>query len=204
MLLQRRLKTSQRRNDLRMYRQFEIFPEVFPEDLPGLPPTRQVEFQINLVPGAASVAWAPYRLTSSEMKKLWEQLQELSDKGFIRPSSSPWGALVLFIKKRDGSLRMCIDYRELKKLTVITSFEYWKRIFQKWHSELGLAGYYLKFIEGFSKISMSITKLTQKGVKFDWGDKQEAIFQLLKQKLYSAPILALPEESEDFIAYCDA
>ncbi|GJV50901.1 hypothetical protein Tco_1446642 [Tanacetum coccineum] len=71
------------------------FPEVFPEDLPGLPPTRQVEFQIDLVPGAAPVARAPYRLAPSEMKELSEQLKELSDKGFIRPSSSPWGAPVL-------------------------------------------------------------------------------------------------------------
>ncbi|GJV35409.1 putative reverse transcriptase domain-containing protein [Tanacetum coccineum] len=94
------------------------FPEVFPEDLPGLPPTRQVEFQIDLVPGAAPVARAPYRLAPSEMKELSEQLKELSDKGFIRPSSSPWGAPVLFVKKKDGSFRMCIDYQELNKLTV--------------------------------------------------------------------------------------
>ncbi|GJR92213.1 putative reverse transcriptase domain-containing protein [Tanacetum coccineum] len=94
------------------------FPEVFPKDLPGLPPTRQVEFQIDLMPGAAPVARAPYRLAPSEMKELSEQLQELSDKGFIRPSSSPWGALVLFVKKKDGSFRMCIDYQELNKLTV--------------------------------------------------------------------------------------
>ncbi|GJY42729.1 putative reverse transcriptase domain-containing protein [Tanacetum coccineum] len=94
------------------------FPEVFPEDFPGLPPTRQVEFQIDLVPGAAPVARAPYRLAPSEMKELSEQLKELSDKGFIRPSSSPWGAPVLFVKKKDGSFRMCIDYRELNKLTV--------------------------------------------------------------------------------------
>ncbi|GJX10468.1 putative reverse transcriptase domain-containing protein [Tanacetum coccineum] len=94
------------------------FPEVFPEDLPGLPPTRQVEFQIDLMPGAAPVARAPYRLAPSEMKELSEQLQELSDKGFIRPSSSPWGAPVLFVKKKDGSFQMCIDYRELNKLTV--------------------------------------------------------------------------------------
>ncbi|GJR96159.1 putative reverse transcriptase domain-containing protein [Tanacetum coccineum] len=84
----------------------------------GLPPTRQVEFQIDLMPGAAPVARAPYRLAPSEMKELSEQLQELSDKGFIRPSSSPWGAPVLFVKKKDGSFRMCIDYRELNKLTV--------------------------------------------------------------------------------------
>ncbi|GKA10680.1 putative reverse transcriptase domain-containing protein, partial [Tanacetum coccineum] len=108
------------------------FPEVFPEDLPGLPPTRQVEFQIDLVPGAAPVARAPYRLAPSEMKELSKQLKELSDKGFIRPSqlkelsdkgfirpsSSPWGAPVWFVKKKDGSFRMCIDYRELNKLTV--------------------------------------------------------------------------------------
>ncbi|GJY61688.1 hypothetical protein Tco_0462345 [Tanacetum coccineum] len=75
------------------------FPEVFPEDLPGIPPTRQVEFQIDLIPGAASVARAPYRLAPSEMKELSDQLKELSDKGFIRPSSSPWGAPVLFVKK---------------------------------------------------------------------------------------------------------
>ncbi|GJW31312.1 putative reverse transcriptase domain-containing protein [Tanacetum coccineum] len=94
------------------------FPKVFPEDLPGIPPTRQVEFRIDLVPGAAPVARAPYRLAPSEMKELAEQLQELTDKGFIRPSSSPRGAPVLFVKKKDGSFRMCIDYRELNKLTV--------------------------------------------------------------------------------------
>ncbi|GKD64685.1 putative reverse transcriptase domain-containing protein [Tanacetum coccineum] len=91
---------------------------VFPEDLSGLPPTRQVEFQIDLMPGAALVARAPYRLAPFEMKELSEQLQELSDKGFIRPSSSPWGAPVLFVKKTDGSFRMCIYYQELNKLTV--------------------------------------------------------------------------------------
>nr|GEW53153.1 hypothetical protein [Tanacetum cinerariifolium] len=85
-LIQRRLKTSQRRIDLRTYQSFEILPEVFPEDLPGLPLTRQMELQINLVPGAAIVARAPYRLAPSEMEKLSEQLHEISDKGFIRPS----------------------------------------------------------------------------------------------------------------------
>ncbi|GKF80772.1 putative reverse transcriptase domain-containing protein, partial [Tanacetum coccineum] len=79
---------------------------------------RQVEFQIDLVPGAAPVARAPYRLVPSKIKELFEQLKELSDKGFIRPSSSPWGAPVLFVKKKDGSFQMCIDYRELNKLTV--------------------------------------------------------------------------------------
>ncbi|GKD01636.1 putative reverse transcriptase domain-containing protein, partial [Tanacetum coccineum] len=91
---------------------------VFPEDFPGLPPTRQVEFQIALVPGAAHVARTPYRLAPSELQELSTQLQELSDKGFIRLSSSPWGALFLFVKKKDGSFRMYIDYRELNKLTM--------------------------------------------------------------------------------------
>ncbi|GJU79126.1 putative reverse transcriptase domain-containing protein [Tanacetum coccineum] len=232
------------------------FPEVFPEDLPGLPPTRQVEFQIDLIPSAAPVARAPYRLAPSEMKELSEQLKELSDKGFIRPSSSPWGAPVLFVKKKDGSFRMCIDYRELNKLTVknryplpriddlfdqlqgssflledrpkIPKVQFLGHVIDSqgihvdpakiesikdWASPkspteisqfLGLAGYYRRFIEGFSKIAKPMTKLTQKKVKFEWGDKQEAAFQLLKQKLCSAPILALPEGSEDFIAYCDA
>ncbi|GKA68450.1 hypothetical protein Tco_0768367 [Tanacetum coccineum] len=86
------------------------FPEVFPEDLPGLPPTRKVKFQIDLVPSFAPVVRAPYRLAPSKPQELSTQLQELSDKGFIRPSSSPWGALVLFVKKKYGSFQMCIDY----------------------------------------------------------------------------------------------
>ncbi|GJW48755.1 putative reverse transcriptase domain-containing protein [Tanacetum coccineum] len=94
------------------------FLEVFPEDLPGLPSVRQIEFQINLIPGASPVAYAPYRLAPSEMQELSNQLQELVDRGFIRPSTSPWGAPILFVKKKDGSFRMCIDYRELNKLTI--------------------------------------------------------------------------------------
>ncbi|KAD4180372.1 hypothetical protein E3N88_28963 [Mikania micrantha] len=94
------------------------YPDVFPEDLPGLPPIRQVEFRIDLVPGANPVAKSPYRLAPAEMQELSSQLQELLDKGFIRPSFSPWVAPVLFVKKKDGSFRMCIDYRELNKLTI--------------------------------------------------------------------------------------
>nr|GEY35386.1 putative reverse transcriptase domain-containing protein [Tanacetum cinerariifolium] len=94
------------------------FPKVFLEDFLSISPTRKVEFKFDLILGDAPVARAPYRLASSEMKELSNQLQELSDKGFIRLSSSPWGAPVLFVKKKDGSFRMCIDYQELNKLTV--------------------------------------------------------------------------------------
>ncbi|GKC99777.1 putative reverse transcriptase domain-containing protein, partial [Tanacetum coccineum] len=92
--------------------------EVFPEDLPGLPPSRQVEFEIDLVPGAAPAARSLYHLAPLEMQELSIQLQEHFGKGFIRPSSSPWGALVFFVKKKYESFQMCIDYRELNKLTV--------------------------------------------------------------------------------------
>ena len=94
------------------------FPDVFPEDLPGLPPKCQVEFRIDLVPGATPVAKSPYRLAPAEMQELSGQLNELLSKGFIRPSFSPWGAPVLFIKKKDGSFHMCINYRELNKLPI--------------------------------------------------------------------------------------
>ncbi|GKC45926.1 putative reverse transcriptase domain-containing protein, partial [Tanacetum coccineum] len=241
-----------------------------------------------------TLARVPYRLAPSEMKELLEQLQELSDKGFIRPSSSPWGAPVLFVKKKDKSFRMCIEYQELNKLTVknrypllridnlfdqlqgssiyskidlrsgyhqlqvregdipkttfrtqyghyefqlmpfgltnapaipkvqflwhvidsqgihvdptkIKSIKYWTS--PKTPTEirqfLGLAGYYQRFIEGFSKIAKPMSKLTQIKVAFEWGDKHEAAFQTLKNKLCSAPILALPQGVENFIVYCD-
>ncbi|GJW59125.1 putative nucleotidyltransferase, ribonuclease H [Tanacetum coccineum] len=303
------------------------FLEVFPEDLPGLPPVRQVEFQIDLIPGAAPIARAPYRLAPSEMQELSNQLQELADRGFIRPSTSPWGAPVLFVKKKDGSFRMCIDYRELNKLTVKNCYplprdedipktafrtryghyefqvmpfgltnapavfmdlmnrvckpyldkfvivfiddiliysrnkekhanhlriilellkkeklyanfskcDLWIHIVQflghlidihglhidpakieavkNWTSPttpieirqfLGLADYYRRFIKDFLKIEKSLTELTQKNKKYIRGEDQETAFQLLKQKLCEASILALPEGYDDFVVYCDA
>ncbi|GJZ82193.1 reverse transcriptase domain-containing protein [Tanacetum coccineum] len=332
------------------------FPEVFFEDLPGLPPVRQVEFQIDLIYGATHVAHAPYRLAHSEMQELSNQLQELSDRGFIRPSTSPWGAPVLFVKKKDESFRMCMDYRELNKLTVKNHYplpridnlfdqlqglsvyskfdqrsgyhqlrvrdedipkttfrtryghyefqvmpfgltnvpvvfmdlmnrvckpyldkfvivfiddiliysrneeeyanhlriilellkkeklnakfskcDFWIGIVQflrhlidsqglhvdpakieavkNWASPttptkvcqfLGLIGYYRRFIKGFLKIAKPLTKLTQKNKKYILEKDQETAFQLLKQKLCEAPILALPEGNDNFVVYCDA
>nr|GEY12610.1 reverse transcriptase domain-containing protein [Tanacetum cinerariifolium] len=154
-------------------REILIF-QVFPEDLSGLPPTRQVVFQIDLIPGAAPVVWAPYRLAPSEMKESSEKLKELSDKGFIRPNSSPWGAPVLFVKKNDGSFWMCIDYRELNKLTN-----------KKEHEE------HLR----------TILKLIKKEELYAKFSKCEF---WIPKKLCSTPILALPEGSKDFVGYCDA
>ena len=332
------------------------FLEVFPEDLPRLRPDREIEFCIELIPGTAPISKTPYRMAPAELKELKTQLQELLDKGFIRPSHSPWGAPVLFVKKADGSLRLCIDYRGLNQVTIknryplpriddlfdqlagaqifskidlrsgyhqlkvrgedipktafrtryghyeflVMSFgltnapaafmdlmnrvfeafldkfvivfiddiliysktqedheqhlrmvlaklrekqlyakfskcEFWldKVIFlghviskegvmvdpakiqavKDWNrpktvteirSFLGLAGYYRKFVEGFSKLAMPLTQLTRKGTKFEWTDKCESSFQELKKRLTIAPILAIPQGTEGFAIYCDA
>ncbi|GJZ87448.1 putative reverse transcriptase domain-containing protein [Tanacetum coccineum] len=125
-------------------------------DLLGISPERHVEFRIDLITGATPIAKTSYRLAPSEMKELMSQLQELLDKGFIRPSSSPWGAPILFVKKKDGSMRMCIDYRELNKVTVKNVYPLLRidDLFdqlqgEKWFSKIGLRSSYhqLKFRE---------------------------------------------------------
>nr|CAD1830168.1 unnamed protein product [Ananas comosus var. bracteatus] len=94
------------------------FGDVFPAELPGIPPDREIEFVVDLVPGTTPISKAPYRMAPAELKELRAQLPDLLDKGFVRPSVSPWGAPVLFVKKKDGSLRLCVDYRELNKVTI--------------------------------------------------------------------------------------
>jgi len=94
------------------------YVDVFPEELPGMPPERDVEFSIDLVPGTAPIAKRPYRMAVPELEELKKQLGELRKKGYIRPSASPWGAPVLFVKKKDGSMRLCIDYRGLNDVTI--------------------------------------------------------------------------------------
>ncbi|GJZ12726.1 putative reverse transcriptase domain-containing protein, partial [Tanacetum coccineum] len=248
------------------------FPDVFPEDLSGLPLTRQVEFQIDLILGAAPVARAPYRLALFEMKELSGQLKEVSDKGFIRPSSLPWGAPVLFVKKKDRSFRMCIDYRELNKLTVKNRYPLPRiddlfdqlqgsSVYSKIDLRLGyhqlrvreedipktafrtryghyefqvmpfgltnapavfmdlmnrvckpyLDKFVIVFIDDILLYSKNkqeheehlklILELLKKEELYAKFSKCE--FWIPKQKLCSAPIMALPEGSEDFIVYCD-
>ncbi|XP_031745635.1 uncharacterized protein LOC116406054 [Cucumis sativus] len=177
------------------------YPDVFPKDLPGLPPHREV------------------------------QLQELLDKGFIRPSVSPWGAPVLFVKKKDGSMRLCIDYRELNKVTVKNRYPLPRiddlfdqlqgaTVFSKIDLRSGyhqlrirdrdipktafVRGYYRRFVEDFSRLATPLTQLTRKGTPFVWSPACEDSFQNLKQRLVTAPVLTVPDGSGSFVIYSDA
>ncbi|GJW83748.1 reverse transcriptase domain-containing protein [Tanacetum coccineum] len=173
------------------------FSEVFPENLPGRPLIRQVEFQIDLILGAAPIAQAPCGLDPSKMQELSDQLQELADRGYhqlrVRDEDIPKTAF----RTRQG---IYVDPTKIKAIKDWASPTTPTEIRQF----LGLAGYYRRFIEGFSKIAKSLTELTHKNKKYIWGENQESAFQLLKQKLCEAPILALPEGNDDFVIYCDA
>nr|GEU61507.1 putative reverse transcriptase domain, ribonuclease H-like domain, aspartic peptidase domain protein [Tanacetum cinerariifolium] len=176
---------------------------------------------------ATPVAKSPYRLAPSELEELSGQLKELQDKGFIRPSSSPWGAPILFVKKKDGSFRMCIDYRELNKLTVkhryplprlddlldqLQGSQFFSKIYLR-------SGYHqLRVHEAdipktafrtryghfeFTVMPFGLTNIRAKCKNFDWGEEQELAFQTLKDKLCNAHVLALFDGSEDFVLYYD-
>ena len=98
------------------------FPEMFPDEIPGVLPEREVELAIDLVPGTRPVSMAPYRMSASELSELKKQLEEFLEKKFVRPSVSPWGAFVLLVKKKDGSMRLCVDYRQLNKVTIKNNY----------------------------------------------------------------------------------
>ncbi|GJY40109.1 putative reverse transcriptase domain-containing protein [Tanacetum coccineum] len=202
------------------------FEDVFPDDLSGLPPQRQVEIRIDLILGATPVAKSPYRLAPLEMQELSEQLQELQDKGFIRPNEGG----------HKNHLRLMLDLLRKEKLYAkFSKCEFWLQevyflghvvnhdsihvdpskieAVKSWkapttpyevRSFLGLAGYYRRFIENFSKIAKPFTLLTQNNQKYEWGKKQEKAFQTLKENLCNAPILSLPDRVENFVVYCDA
>ncbi|GJS53366.1 putative reverse transcriptase domain-containing protein [Tanacetum coccineum] len=259
------------------------FADVFPDELPGLPPAREIEFGIELIPGAEPISKAPYRMAPVELKELKEQLQEMLENGFIRPSVSPWGAPVLFVKKKDGSMRLCIDLRakyfskidlrsgyhqlrvreqDISKTAFRTRYGHYeflllffsrilvyskseeeheqhlrivleilrqKKLYAKFskcelwlqqvafigniisadgiimdpskveaitkwprpttvtevRSFLGLAGYYRRFVEGFSRLALPLTQLMRKGEKFVWTDERQESFEELKRRLVS-------------------
>ncbi|GKA35013.1 putative reverse transcriptase domain-containing protein [Tanacetum coccineum] len=204
------------------------FPEVFPEELPGLPPTRQVEFQIDLVPGAAPVARAPYRLAPAEMQELSAQLQELSDRGFIRPSSSPWGAPVLFVKKKDGSFRMIKSLSKIDLRSVIINSEFvWKtfsmtRIFRDslWFIEFQVMPFgltnapavFMDLMNRLSKVQFLGHVIDSEGIHVDPA-KIEAIKDWATPKTpteirsflgFGRLTTAIHRGSENFVVYCDA
>ncbi|GKB31551.1 putative reverse transcriptase domain-containing protein [Tanacetum coccineum] len=177
---------------------------------------------------AMPVAKSPYRLTPSEMEELSGQLKELQDKGFIRPSSSPWGASILFVKVKAGSLRMCIDYKELNKLTIKNRYPLPRidDLFDQlqgsqYFSKIDLrSGYHQRRVYKddilktafriryghfeFTILPFGLTNALAKCKRLDWDEEQGLTFQTLKDKLCNAPVLALPYEPKDFVVYCNA
>ncbi|XP_070040584.1 uncharacterized protein [Nicotiana tomentosiformis] len=246
--------------------------DVFPSDLPGMPPYCDIDFYIYLALGTQPISIPPCRMAPKELKKLKEQLEESLAKGFVRPSVSPWGAPLLFVNKKDGTMWMCIDYYQLNKVTIKNKYSLPRiddffdqlqgaRVFckidlisgmeeheqhehhlrvvlqtlreQKLYvkfskcegikvdlkkieavhscprptsateirSFLGLAGYYHRFLEGFSSIAAPLTRLTQKGAPFRWPEDYEASFQKLKTTLTTTSVLVLPSGSEMYTVY---
>ncbi|RVW43066.1 Retrovirus-related Pol polyprotein from transposon 17.6 [Vitis vinifera] len=204
------------------------YPDVFPEDLPGLPLEKEVEFTIDLAPKTAPISKAPYRMTPMELKELKIQFQELLDKGFIRPSVSPWGLLFYLVFKPylDQFVVVFIDdilvYSKSREeherhLSIVLQTLRDKQLYVKlkkcefWLDKVSFLGHVVTKDDisvdpgkGFSKIALPLTRLTQKGVKFEWSNDCERGFQELKNKLVTTPILTIPSGSGGFVVYSDA
>ncbi|WRX27657.1 Reverse transcriptase [Theobroma cacao] len=206
------------------------FSDVFLDELSRLSPDRELEFTIDLFSGTAPISIPPYRMVLAELKELKVQLKELVDKGFIRPSTSSCGALVLFAKKKDGTLRLCIDYRQLNKMTIKNKYPLPRiddlfdqlqgaTMFSKVDLRSGVFHLYLDkfaivFIDDILVYSRDnyehaahlppLTRLTRKGVKFVWDDVCENRFQELKNRLTSTPVLTLLVSGKGFVVYSDA
>ncbi|XP_070010710.1 uncharacterized protein [Nicotiana sylvestris] len=187
------------------------FPDVFPDELPRIPPDREIDFGIDMIPGTQPISILPYRMEPVELKELKEQLKDLLEKGFIRPSVSPWGAPVLFVRKKHGSLRMCIDYRQLNKVTIKRKYPLPRidDLFDQLQgatcfSKIDLRSEYHKLKIREQDIP-KIAFRTQYGhFEFMWSNACEKSFQELKSRLTTTPVLALPEGTKEFVVYCDA
>ncbi|WVZ76881.1 LOW QUALITY PROTEIN: hypothetical protein U9M48_024803 [Paspalum notatum var. saurae] len=233
------------------------YPDVFPDELPVMPPDRDIKFLIELLPGTAPIAMSQYRIAPIEHEEVKKNIDELLAKGYIRPSSSPWAFAVLLVEKNDTDVkRMCVDYRALNKTEAeheehlrlvlqrlsehklyakfskcefwidkmrflghviskgeiavdpskVSTVTNWKvpEIPKKVRVFLGLAGYYRRFIENFSRIAKPMTSLLEKDADFRWANAQQAAFDELKRRLTTAPVLTLSDQQKKFIVYCDA
>ncbi|XP_050915829.1 uncharacterized protein LOC127130917 [Lathyrus oleraceus] len=184
------------------------FPEVFPEDVSSLPPEREVEFSIDLILRTAPISFSPYRMVPLELRELKNQLEELLTKHFIRPSVSPWGAPVLLVKKKDVKFLGHVISQggvsvDPSKFEAVINWERPKNASEV-RSFLGLAGYYRRFIKGFSQIALPMTRLTRKEISFKWDSKCEKSFMSLKEKLTIAHVLVIPDPSKSYEVFCDA
>ncbi|XP_070049469.1 uncharacterized protein [Nicotiana tomentosiformis] len=175
------------------------YPDIFPVDLPGMPPDRDIDFGIDLLSSTQPISIPPYRMAPADLKRLKDQLQELLDKGFIRPTVSPWDSMA-FLGHVVSSEGIKVDPKEIE---VVQS---WPRLSSTMEiqSFLGLAGYYRRFEEGFSSIATPMTRLTQKGAPLRWTEKCEDSFQKLKITLTTTLVLVLPSGLRPYTVYCDA
>jgi hypothetical protein len=184
-----------------------------------MPPDRDIEFAIELQPGTTPISKRPYRMPPAELAELKKQLQELLDKRFIRPSTSPWGCPALFVKKKDESLRLCIDYRPLNAVTIKNKYPlpridvlFDQLVGAKVFSEIDLRSGYHQIKIRASDIPKTVFStryglyefLVMYFLKFVWGQKCEDSFHALRQHLTTSPVLAQPDSNKPFDVYCDA